>query len=162
MATWSSCAASPTPVPDGLPDLYVLNPGWGELLLVGNFNSSDYEAYVIELVRRQYRSWQMNASYTWSKAVGDAEDFNQILGNERTLFEEARRNELTVAHVRAATLAMVSAVDDGVGRVLDKLEELKVVIRLCKELDVFPNLNSFQYSLNEVVGSFMQNDHSAE
>jgi hypothetical protein len=78
------------PVPDGLPDLYVLNPGWGEILLVGNFNTSDYEAFVLELVRRQYRNWQMNASYTWSEATGDAEDFDQLLGNERTLFEDER------------------------------------------------------------------------
>jgi hypothetical protein len=76
------------PTRDGLPDLYVLNPGWGELLMVGNFNTSEYKALVLELVRRQYRNWQMNASYTWSEAIGDAEDFNQILGNERTLFED--------------------------------------------------------------------------
>jgi len=78
------------PLPDGLPDLYVLNPGWGELLYVGNFNTSEYKAFVLELVRRQYRSWQMNASYTWSEAIGDAEDFDQLLGNERTLFEDER------------------------------------------------------------------------
>ncbi|MCP3981241.1 MAG: TonB-dependent receptor [bacterium] len=77
-------------VADGLPDLYVQNPGWGKLLLVGNFNTSDYEAYVLELVRRMYRSWQLNASYTWSEAIGDAEDFTQILGNERNLTEDER------------------------------------------------------------------------
>jgi hypothetical protein len=77
-------------VPDGKPDLYVLNPGWGEILLLGNFNTTEYEAVVLELVRRQYRNWQMNASYTWSKAVGDAEDFNQVQGNERNLREDER------------------------------------------------------------------------
>jgi len=40
----------------------------------------------------------------------------------------------------------------------EKLEELKVVIRLCKELQVFPNFNSFQYSLNEVVDISRQNE----
>ncbi len=40
----------------------------------------------------------------------------------------------------------------------EKLEELKIVIRLCKELDVFPNFNSFQYSLNEVVNISRQNE----
>ncbi|HKQ62688.1 MAG TPA: TonB-dependent receptor [Candidatus Polarisedimenticolaceae bacterium] len=78
------------PVPDGLPDLYVQNPGWGELLLVGNSNTADYEAFVLELVRRHYRNWELDASYTWSKAVGDAEDFNQALGNERTLHDDER------------------------------------------------------------------------
>jgi hypothetical protein len=76
------------PLPDGLPDLYVLNPGWGELLLVGNFNVTEYTAYMLELVRRRYRDWEMMASYTWSKAVGNAEDFNQYLGNERNLLED--------------------------------------------------------------------------
>jgi hypothetical protein len=75
-------------VPDGLPDLYILNPGWGEILELGNNNSSDYEAFVLELVRRLHNGWQLAASYTWSEALGDAEDFDQILGNERNLFEQ--------------------------------------------------------------------------
>ena len=74
-----------TVVPDGLDDLYVLNPGWGEVLLVGNFNRADYTAFVLELIRRQHRNWEMQASYTWSQAEGDAEDFSQDLGNERNL-----------------------------------------------------------------------------
>ena len=40
----------------------------------------------------------------------------------------------------------------------EKLEELKVVIRLCKELRVFPNFNSFQYSINEVLNISRQNE----
>jgi outer membrane receptor protein involved in Fe transport len=74
--------------PDGLPDLYKQNPGWGEILLVGNFNSTTYDALIVEFIRRMYRRWQMNASYTWSEAVGNAEDFDQILGNERILSED--------------------------------------------------------------------------
>jgi len=74
--------------PDGLSDLYQLNPGWGEILLVGNFNTTEYDAVVLEFVRRMYRSWEMNFSYTWSEAIGNAEDFDQILGNERTLSDD--------------------------------------------------------------------------
>ena len=77
-----------TEVPDGLDDLYVQNPGWGEILTIGNFNRTDYRALVVEVVRRQYRNWQMNLSYTFSKATGDAEDFDQLLGNERNLVED--------------------------------------------------------------------------
>jgi hypothetical protein len=44
----------------------------------------------VEFIRRMYRRWQMNASYTWSEAIGDAEDFDQILGNERILSEDER------------------------------------------------------------------------
>ncbi len=40
----------------------------------------------------------------------------------------------------------------------EKLEELKVIIRLCKELNVFPNFNSFQYSISEVVNISKQNE----
>jgi hypothetical protein len=71
--------------PDEAPDLYLQNPFWGDIFLIGNFNTIDYEAYVLELVRRQYRSWEMNASYTWSEAEGDGEDFFQELGDDPTL-----------------------------------------------------------------------------
>ena len=36
-------------------------------------------------------------------------------------------------------------------RNLIKLEELKVSIRLCKELQAFPIFNLFQFSVNEVI-----------
>jgi outer membrane receptor protein involved in Fe transport len=78
------------PIPDGKPDLYVQNPGWRELLIVGNFNTTSYEAVVLEFVRRQYRNWQMEASYTWSKAEGNAEDFDLTLGNELNLVDDER------------------------------------------------------------------------
>jgi hypothetical protein len=71
--------------PDEKTDLYLQNPFWGDLYLIGNYNSIEYEAYVLELVRRQYRSWEMNASYTWSEAKGDGEDFFQELGDDPTL-----------------------------------------------------------------------------
>jgi outer membrane receptor protein involved in Fe transport len=67
------------------PGGYTYNPGWGEILLVGNFNESDYTSYVFELVRRMYHGWELNGSYTWSEAVGSAEDFNQLLGNSLDL-----------------------------------------------------------------------------
>jgi hypothetical protein len=76
--------------PDGTADLYLQNPGWGDIYLVGNLNRIDYEAYVIELVRRQYRNWQMQASYTWSEAKGDGEDFAQSLGDDRSLIEDEK------------------------------------------------------------------------
>jgi len=74
--------------PDGFPDLYINNPGWEEVLLVGNFNESNYRGLVLELMRRLYRGWQMDASYTWSHAQGAAEDFNQLLGNDRSTVED--------------------------------------------------------------------------
>ncbi len=76
--------------PDGIPDLYVQNAGWGNLFFIGNLNQIDYQAYVLELVRRQYRNWELQGSYTWSEAIGDGEDFNQALGDDRTLIEDER------------------------------------------------------------------------
>jgi len=74
--------------PDGIADLYVQNPGWGDIYLVGNINKIDYEAFVLEMIRRQYRNWEMQASYTWSTAQGDGEDFSQPLGNDRSLIKD--------------------------------------------------------------------------
>ncbi len=82
--------------PDGIPDLYVQNPIWGNVYVVGNYNYSNYEAYILELVRRQYRGWQMEASYTWSKSKGNGEDFfQQNIGNDRTLLEDEKGYQST-------------------------------------------------------------------
>jgi len=40
----------------------------------------------------------------------------------------------------------------------EKLEDLKIVIRLCKDLKAFKNFNSYQFSINEVVGLCKQNE----
>ncbi len=64
------------------PDLYVVNNGFNQVLRVGNFNSSEYEAYELSIVKRLHRNWQMKASYTWSEAFGQAEDFASQLGND--------------------------------------------------------------------------------
>jgi hypothetical protein len=67
---------------DGYPDSYMYNPAWGAVYRVGNDNTARYDAVVLELVRRQYRNWQMQASYTWSRALGSAEEFSSYLGND--------------------------------------------------------------------------------
>ena len=40
----------------------------------------------------------------------------------------------------------------------ERLEDLKLTIRLCKDLKAFANFNSFQYSINEVVNLSRQNE----
>jgi len=70
--------------PDGYLDTYTHNVGWGSIYMVGNLNDAVYRGLQLELVRRQYRNWQMNASYTWSKAVGNGESWNSFLGDDRT------------------------------------------------------------------------------
>ena len=72
------------------PDLYVVNNGFNQVLRTGNFNSSDYTAYELKVTKRLHRNWQMQASYTWSKAFGQAEDFASNLGNDpQTVDDEA-------------------------------------------------------------------------
>jgi hypothetical protein len=76
--------------PDGMDDLYLQSPFWGGVFEVGNLNAIDYEAIVLELLRRQYRGWEMNASYAYSEAEGDGEDFFQELANDPSLRGSAR------------------------------------------------------------------------
>ncbi len=78
------------PGPGGLPDLYALNPAWGRILLVGNSNSAEYGAYVLELTRRHFQNWQLQGSYAYSRAIGDAEDFLGPLGDDRSRLEDER------------------------------------------------------------------------
>lgn len=40
----------------------------------------------------------------------------------------------------------------------ERLEDLKITIRLCKDLKAFANFNSYQYSINEVVDLCRQNE----
>lgn len=75
---------------DGRPDLYTMNPAWGTVLRVGNINRTKYDAAVLEVIRRYSRNWQLLGSYTWSRAIGQAEDFDQILGDDRTTIDSER------------------------------------------------------------------------
>jgi hypothetical protein len=76
--------------PDGLPDLYALNPVWGQVMVVGNHNTADYSAALLEVVRRFAHGWGLQVSYTWSRAIGDAEAFDQLLGDEPDVVNEER------------------------------------------------------------------------
>jgi hypothetical protein len=71
-------------------DYYVLDPAWGNIFQIGNYNKSRYDGVTLEFVRRQYKNWQMEASYTWSKATGDAEDFNLALGDDRSTLQDEK------------------------------------------------------------------------
>lgn len=75
-------------IPDGIPDLYAYNPFFNQINRVGNFNESDYKAYQVEMIRRLHRNWELEASYVWSKATGQAEDYNQVLGNDPTTVQD--------------------------------------------------------------------------
>ncbi len=74
--------------PDGFADLYTLNPFWGPVFLIGNYNEADYDGVVLSLQRRQYRGWEMQGSYTWSQAEGNGEDFFQENGDDPANFDD--------------------------------------------------------------------------
>jgi hypothetical protein len=72
---------------DQYPDLYINNLNFNQVLRVGNYNVQDYVGYELQFVRRLSRKWQMDASYVFSKARGQAEAFADEAGNDPALTE---------------------------------------------------------------------------
>ncbi len=72
---------------DSYPDLYILNPNFNQIFRVGNYNLQDYNAVELQFVRRLSRKWQMDASYVFSKATGQADSFNSESGDDPALTE---------------------------------------------------------------------------
>lgn len=74
--------------PDGLPDLYVANPFFNQVFMIGNFNSATYKDFTFELIKRRHHHWEMGASYVYSVARGQAEVFDQGLGDDPTTLDD--------------------------------------------------------------------------
>jgi hypothetical protein len=73
--------------PDGRPDLFIRNVFFNQVLQVGNFNDAFYHGVEVELRRRLSRRWQLEGSYTYSRAMGQAESFQSSLGNDPSSVE---------------------------------------------------------------------------
>ncbi len=73
--------------PDGRPDLYIYDLFFNQILRVGNYNDARYHGIELALTRRLARRWEMQASYTYSRALGSAEDFESRLGNDPSTVE---------------------------------------------------------------------------
>ncbi|HKQ96913.1 MAG TPA: TonB-dependent receptor, partial [Candidatus Polarisedimenticolia bacterium] len=73
--------------PDGKPDLYINNYFFNQVLRVGNENFGQYRAFEIELRRRMSRRWEMQGSYVYSRARGQAEDFQSQAGDDPSTIE---------------------------------------------------------------------------
>jgi hypothetical protein len=73
--------------PDGRPDLYIHNFFFNQVLRIGNFNRASYKGLSLELVKRLSRRWELQGSYTYSRALGQAEDFQSRLGNDPSTVE---------------------------------------------------------------------------
>lgn len=98
-------------LPDGIPDLALNNPFFNQVFLVGNFNQEKYTAYQLELRRRLHHNWEMDASYVYSRALGQAEDYLQAVGDDPTTIQDEKGflgyDQRHVVKVNARTLLPV-------------------------------------------------------
>jgi hypothetical protein len=60
--------------PNGLEDLYALNPNFNRVLTIDNRTNIDYKAYEATIRKRLHGNWEMEASYTWSESLGQPSD----------------------------------------------------------------------------------------
>jgi len=74
-------------LPDGRPDLFINNFFFNQVLRVGNYNQAEYNAIEIEIKRRLARRWELQGSYAYSRAQGQAEDFQSRSGNDPSVIE---------------------------------------------------------------------------
>jgi hypothetical protein len=99
-------------VPDGKPDLFIQNLFYNQILQVGNYNEAEYMGFEIELRRRLARRWEMQGSYTYSRAQGQAEDFQSRAGNDPSVIESADGYlDYDQRHVVKANLVMFLPAD---------------------------------------------------
>jgi hypothetical protein len=75
-------ASASNRIRDFRPDLYIHNFFFNQIFRVANTNEARYRGIEVELSKRVGRRWQMDASYSYSRAVGDAEDFLSDLGDD--------------------------------------------------------------------------------
>ncbi len=75
-------------ISDFRPDLYIHNFFFNQIFKVGNFNEARYTGLELEVVKRLSRKWQLESSYTYSRAVGDAESFDSELGDDPSSVED--------------------------------------------------------------------------
>ena len=82
LVSGSSDGGQLTPSPDALPDLYIQNFFFNQIFRLGNYNTSKFSGIELEISKRLSRKWQMDASYSYSRAQGNAEDFRSSLGDD--------------------------------------------------------------------------------
>ena len=69
-------------IPDNRPDLYIHNFFLNQVYRVGNINEARYKAIELAVTKRLSRKWQMEGSYSYSRALGAAESFDSDLGDD--------------------------------------------------------------------------------
>ncbi|HET6371946.1 MAG TPA: hypothetical protein VFG76_01475, partial [Candidatus Polarisedimenticolia bacterium] len=77
-------------LPNDAIDLYNLDPYFNKIARLGNYNASRYSSVELSLRKRLHRNWQMFLSYTYSKARGDAEGYNSIIGDDPSISDKVK------------------------------------------------------------------------
>ena len=78
----SGGGASSQRIQDNRPDLYIHNFFFNQIFRVGNINHSVYHGFELQVTKRLSRKWEMVASYTYSRNLSQAEDFESALGDD--------------------------------------------------------------------------------
>jgi hypothetical protein len=86
-ATETSLTDPSSRQPDFKPDLFINNLFFNQVLRVGNYNDARYRGLTVEMIKRLSRKWELQGSYTYSRAQGAAEDFQSRLGNDPSTVE---------------------------------------------------------------------------
>ncbi len=84
----ASSTGAGTAAGDGRPDLFVENFFFNQIFRLGNYNHARYKGLEIDVTKRLSRKWQLEASYTYARAVGNAEDFQSTLGDDPSSIRE--------------------------------------------------------------------------
>jgi hypothetical protein len=151
--------------PDGIPDLKLRNPYFNQVFLVGNFNQEQYRAYKLELVRRMHHNWEMEASYVWSKALGQAEDFAQEAGNDPTTIQDEKGyvgyDQRHVIKINARTIVPVIGVTLGtiIGWESGQPYSINEVAASVDRRVAFGSLEQGYTQIRTTYPSFRRNDH---
>jgi hypothetical protein len=73
-------------IADNRPDLYIHNFFLNQVYRFGNINEARYKGIELAVTKRLSRKWQMEGSYTYSRALGAAESFDSDLGDDPATF----------------------------------------------------------------------------
>ena len=71
--------------PNGVTDIYSVNPYFNQVLRIGNLDDATYRSLTLEFRRSLEAGWQVQGSYTYSRAHGDGETYASMSRNDPAL-----------------------------------------------------------------------------
>ncbi|MFQ5876501.1 MAG: carboxypeptidase regulatory-like domain-containing protein [Acidobacteriota bacterium] len=144
---------------DFRPDLYNRNFFFNRIFRIGNFNTSRYKSIQLQVTKRLSRKWQMDASYTYSRARGDAENFASLLGDDpATTALEFGYLDFDQRHVVKFNAVTFLPGDWELGGTLQWSSGLPF-----SEVDFFTSADNFDYfSFRRLLGRVVRGDKEPE